>query len=53
MADHAITDTAPDADFAEHVRTYHRFLSILKFSLAGIVILLIILAVTTQLGRVG
>lgn len=53
MAEHAITDPASDADFAERVRTYRRFLSLLKFSLAGIVILLIILAVTTQLGRVG
>jgi hypothetical protein len=53
MAEHAITETAPDADFAEHVRTYHQFLSILKYGLVGVIILLIILAVTTQLGRVG
>jgi hypothetical protein len=53
MAEHAMTNTAADADFAERVRTYRQFLSILKFALLGIVVLLIILAVTTQMGRVG
>ncbi len=53
MAEHAVTDTAADADFAERVKTYRLFLGLLKFGLLGVVILLIILAVTTQLGRVG
>jgi Bacterial aa3 type cytochrome c oxidase subunit IV len=53
MAEHAVTDTASDPDFAEHVRTYHLFLGLLKYGLLGVVLLLIFLAVTTQLGRVG
>ncbi|MGH6817809.1 MAG: aa3-type cytochrome c oxidase subunit IV [Methylovirgula sp.] len=53
MAEHAVTDTASDPDFAEHVRTYRLFLGLLKFGLLGVILLLIILAVSTQLGRVG
>jgi hypothetical protein len=53
MADHAVTDTETDADFADHLRTYHQFLSLLKFGLVGVVTLLIILAVVAQSGRVG
>jgi hypothetical protein len=53
MAEHAITDTVADADFAARVKTYRLFLGLLKFGLLTVVILLIILAVSTQLGRVG
>jgi hypothetical protein len=53
MAEHAVTDTETDADFAEHLRTYHGFLNLFKFGLVGVIILLILLAVVTQAGRVG
>jgi hypothetical protein len=47
MTEHTITDTQADADFAEHVRTYHLFLNLCKFGLLTVVIILIILAVVT------
>ncbi len=47
MAEHHATDVQDDADFAEHVRTYHLFLNLFKFGLLGIVCILIILAVLT------
>lgn len=47
MAEHLASNAEADADFAEHVRTYHLFLNLLKFGLIGVVIALIILAVVT------
>lgn len=47
MAQHHATDVQGDADFAEHVRTYHLFLNLFKFGLLAIVCALIILAVLT------
>jgi hypothetical protein len=47
MAEHHATDVEADADFAEHVRTYHLFLNLFKFALLGIISVLIILAFVT------
>ncbi len=47
MAQHHATDVQDDADFAEHVKTYHLFVNLFKFALLGIVCILIILAFVT------
>lgn len=47
MAEHHVADMQNDADFEEHVRTYHLFLNLFKFGLLGVVCVLIILAVVT------
>jgi hypothetical protein len=48
MAEHQGADVAQgDADFAEHLRTYHLFLNLFKFGLLGVICVLILLAVVT------
>jgi hypothetical protein len=47
MADHHAMDIGTDADFAEHVKTYHLFLKLLKYGLIGVICVLIILAIVT------
>ena len=47
MADHRAMDVGTDADFVEHVKTYHLFLKLLKYGLLGVICVLIILAVVT------
>jgi hypothetical protein len=48
MAEHQAVDMGTtDADFAEHMRTYHLFLNLFKFGLVGVICILIILAVVT------
>lgn len=51
MAEHAIAESQADADFAERVKTYRAFLTLIKFGLLTVVTLLIILAVVTLPGR--
>jgi hypothetical protein len=47
MAEHHAADVQDDADFAEHVRTYHLFLKLFKFAALGVIIILIVLAFVT------
>lgn len=42
--DHAHPVGQPDRDFAEHERTYHLFLQLVKYSVIGVVALLALLA---------
>jgi Bacterial aa3 type cytochrome c oxidase subunit IV len=45
---HAVSaEGHPDMDYAEHEHTYRLFVSLLKYSLAGVVIILIVLALLT------
>lgn len=40
-----ISNDDPDVDYDEHLRTYARFLHLLKYAVAGIVCVLILMAV--------
>ena len=42
---HAITDAHPTMDYPEHERTFVLFLKLLKYSIIGLVCLLIFMAV--------
>lgn len=45
---HAVSaDGHPDMDYAEHESTYRLFVGLLKYSIVGIVIILILLAIFT------
>jgi Bacterial aa3 type cytochrome c oxidase subunit IV len=45
---HAVSEGGhPDMDYAEHEGTYRLFVTLLKYSTIGIIVLLIILAVLT------
>jgi Bacterial aa3 type cytochrome c oxidase subunit IV len=37
----------PDMDYAEHEHTYRLFVGLLKYSIAGVIIVLIVLALVT------
>jgi hypothetical protein len=43
---HAITDGHMAMDYAEHDRTFSLFLKLLKYSIIGVICLLIFMAVT-------
>ncbi len=42
--DHAHSAGEPDADFAEHVRTYQMFLQLVKYTVIGVAALLALMA---------
>jgi hypothetical protein len=42
---HAITDAQSGMDYAEHERTYHFFLKLVKYVIIGVVCLLIFMAI--------
>ncbi|GGC64052.1 aa3-type cytochrome c oxidase subunit IV [Chelatococcus reniformis] len=47
MADHAQTATAdghPDMDYAEHHRTYDRFIAFSKWTIVAIIVILALMA---------
>jgi hypothetical protein len=48
MADHQVLTTGhPDMDYAEHERTYRRFLALMKWGAIHVIVILIILAFLT------
>lgn len=42
---HAAAGDHPDMDYAEHDRTYHLFLNLIKFGGIGVILVVVLLAV--------